>query len=165
MQSNLKTNRLFIEPLTLNDWSFILELVNTKGWLTFIGNRNVSTQEDAVTYIQKILDNPNCAYFVFKLKEDNTPIGVITLIKRDYLDHHDIGFAMLPKYSKNGYSFEASKRVLDELSKSKQHTKILAITLADNVPSKSLLEKLGLAFEKTIRENNEELLLYSKILM
>jgi ribosomal-protein-alanine N-acetyltransferase len=163
MQNKVETTRLFIEPLTTNDSHFIFELVNTEGWLTFIGNRNVTTQEDAVNYIQKILDNPNCTYYVFKLKGDNTPIGVVTLIKRDYLDHHDIGFAMLPQYSKNGYSFEASKYILDELARNK-HTKILAITLSNNVSSKSLLEKLGLAFEKAISEDGEELLLYSKTL-
>jgi len=156
----MTTNRLLIEPITLNDSSFIIELVNTDGWIQFIGNRNIHTQADAINYIQKILDNPNYTYWVFKLKENNSAIGVVTLIKRDYLDHPDIGFATLPGFEKQGYSYEASKQVLHELKASGLHTKIQAITLKDNSKSISLLQKLGLEFEKELVRDNEVLLLY-----
>ncbi len=41
---NQKTNRLTLRKLEEKDCSFILELLNTEGWLKFIGNRNVHNE-------------------------------------------------------------------------------------------------------------------------
>ena len=91
--------------------------MNTPGWLKFIGERNVRSPEYALEYINRILHNENVAYWTVKLKPNSIPIGVITLIKRDYLPHHDIGFAFLPEYSGKGYAYEATSAVMHELSK------------------------------------------------
>jgi [ribosomal protein S5]-alanine N-acetyltransferase len=157
----IKTERLNIKPLALNDAEFMRELMNSPGWIKFIGDRNLHTQTDAVNYIQKILNNDNYTCLVFKIKETEIPIGIVTIIKRDNLEHHDIGFALLPQYGKLGYSFEASKKVLDELLTSQLHTKILAITVKDNDKSISLLEKLGFNFIEEKTQDNEVMLVYS----
>src|SRR4051812_3265439 len=107
VQTFIVTSRLVIKPLTLEDDNFILELVNTKGWLKFIGNRNITSPDESSAYIQRILENENIFYWVVKLKDDQVSIGIITYIKRTYLDYHDIGFASLPKFSKKGYAYEA----------------------------------------------------------
>ncbi|MEP7255080.1 MAG: GNAT family N-acetyltransferase [Ferruginibacter sp.] len=161
METSITTNRLLIEPLAITDNTFILELVNSKGWLEFIGDRNVHSEDDAVAYIQKINDNPNVMYWVVRFKDNSTPAGVITFIKRDYLDHHDIGFAFLPAFANNGYAYEASKAVLSEAVKNSAHSYILATTMATNGSSIKLLEKLGLQFDKEIEVNDEKLQLYS----
>src|SRR5215217_4875843 len=108
VQPYLKTERLLIKPLTLTDDNFILELLNTEGWIRFIGNRNINTPLEARDYIQKILENENIKYWVVKLKDNQYAIGIVTYIKRDYLEHHDIGFAFLPNFAKNGYAYEAT---------------------------------------------------------
>jgi RimJ/RimL family protein N-acetyltransferase len=159
MENSIITNRLLIEPLILNDSSFILTLVNTDGWIRFIGDRNISTNADALNYIQKILSNPNCTYWVVKLK-DYTPVGIVTLIKRDYLEYPDIGFALLPGYDKQGYAYEASKQILSNIAAIGLYTKVQAITVKGNSNSISLLQKLGFTFEKEMVEDDEELLLY-----
>ena len=48
----LTTDRLLIEPLVLADNNFILELVNTDGWIKFIGNRKITSPMEATAYIQ-----------------------------------------------------------------------------------------------------------------
>jgi RimJ/RimL family protein N-acetyltransferase len=156
-----ETTRLNLSPLTPDDTSFIKELVNSPEWIRFIGQRNINTEEEAKEYIHKIIYNPDVNYWVVRLKEENMPIGVITFIKRDYLDHHDIGFAFLSKFSKKGYAYEASKVVLDELMKDDKHKEILATTVKDNVNSIKLLEKLGLRYNRQIRVKDDDLLVYS----
>ena len=156
----LFTDRLFIEPLTFNDTAFILELVNTEGWLTFIGNRNVHSEMDAKEYIQKIIDNSNTDYSLVKRKEDQTKIGIITFIQRDYLDHPDIGFAFLPAYSNKGYAYEATKAVLKNLIETNNLAHILATTIPENLHSIKLLKKLGLSYEKEIEVNKVKLQIY-----
>ena len=51
----IETDRLLIRPLSIVDDDFILELVNSEGWLRFIGDREVGSIEDARAYIQKYL--------------------------------------------------------------------------------------------------------------
>ena len=47
MRTHYTTDRLLLDSLTPDDTEFILELVNTAGWLRFIGDRNIRTVDDA----------------------------------------------------------------------------------------------------------------------
>ncbi len=154
------TDRLSIEPLTENDHQFIFELVNTEGWLTFIGNRNITSPAAASDYILRILDNENVCYWVVRLRENQVPLGIITFIQRDYLEHPDIGFAFLPNFSGNGYALEATKAILDALVERENLTRILATTIPENIKSIHLLKKIGLDFEREIRVGEETLHVY-----
>lgn len=157
----LHTDRLFIKPLTTHESQFILELVNTKGWLEFIGNRNIHTEREATAYIQKIIDNPYIHYWVVSKKEKDSPIGVISFLKRDYLTHWDIGFAFLPASTNNGYAYEATRAVLDNLAPSYERSCILAVTNSNNFSSIKLLKKLGLQFDREIEIEKETLQVYA----
>ncbi|MBL0048131.1 MAG: GNAT family N-acetyltransferase [Bacteroidetes bacterium] len=161
MQTSLKSTRLQLHPLSTGDTAFIFELVNTPDWIKFIGNRNINSLGNALGYIQRILDNPANTYWVVKLNESLESIGVITLIKRDYLEHPDIGFAFLPQFYGKGYAYEAARVVLLQLLNNNSITQLFATTLATNEASIRLLKKLGLFFNKEIRVENESLLLYS----
>ena len=88
-------------------------------------------------------------------------IGVISFIKRDYLPHHDIGFAVLPQFANNGYAYEAVKAVLLNVIMHNKHTHILATTIPENTSSIKLLKKIGLSFEKEIAIQAEKLHVYS----
>ena len=154
------TQRLVLEPLSTQDNDFMYELVNSKGWIEFIGNRNVNSSEEAIPYIQKIIENADVTYWVVKLKKERISLGVITLLKRDYLEHHDIGFAFLPQYMNNGYAYEAANTVLGNLVKDSKHTHIQATTLPSNKSSIQLLEKLGLRFKSEMEVKGEKLYEY-----
>jgi ribosomal-protein-alanine N-acetyltransferase len=160
MQSNFTTARLNLSSLTTEKNEFILELVNTEGWLRFIGDRNIRTIDDATAYIDKINQNAIFKYWVVELKEDKTPIGIITLIKRDYLEFHDIGFAFLPAYSKKGYAFEAASSILNYLVNDGIADHLLATTIPDNVNSIWLLTKLGFQPDREIEVDGEKLAVY-----
>ena len=108
MQLNFTTERLNLQPLNKNHAAFIFELLNTVGWLKFIGNRYIHTNIDAVNYIERINSNTAIKYWAVHSKLSNEAIGLVTLIKRDYLQNSDIGFAFLPKFSGNGFAYEAS---------------------------------------------------------
>lgn len=161
MQNNYQTNRLILKTLELNDAAFLTELVNTQEWLKFIGDRNIRTEENAKEYIQKIKDNPTITYWVVRLADVGISIGIITFIKRDYLDHYDIGFAFLSKFTNKGYAYEATTEVMNDVLNNPSHTHILATTVRENVASINLLEKLGLRFEKKIHHENDVLLIYA----
>lgn len=155
------TERLIIRELGLEHGEFMFALMNTPQWKEFIGDRNIKSNSDASAYIQKIIDTPNTDYWLIDLVESNKPLGIVTFMKRDYLNHFDIGFALLPEYFGKGYAFEASSAVLKELKKDKFHKKIVATTIPSNVSSIALLERLGFEFEMEIEQGNETLALFS----
>jgi [ribosomal protein S5]-alanine N-acetyltransferase len=161
MIDKITTERLRLDELTLHHDSFILELVNSPGWIQFIGDRHIHSIDNAQEYIRKIMDNPNVQYWIVTIQDTDYAIGIVTLIKRDYLKHHDIGFAFLPQYEKKGYAYESVKAVLNKLIQDSLHTHILGATTKQNHYSIRLLEKLGLKFEEEILIENETLLLYS----
>lgn len=150
----LQTDRLTLSTLSAGDAPFILELLNTPNWLRYIGDRGVFTREGAEDYIQQ---GPQKSYaqFGFGLwrvarREDNVPLGLCGLLKRDTLDHPDIGFAFLPAFEGQGFAFESSHAVLTYAATTLQLTRIIAITTEENHRSLSLLKRLGLNFEKMI---------------
>ncbi|WP_294214454.1 GNAT family N-acetyltransferase [uncultured Chryseobacterium sp.] len=155
------TDRLILNELQANDHTFIFELVNSPGWLEFIGDRNIRTSEDAIAYIEKITGSPHIKYWTVKLKEGHQPAGIITLVKRDYLEHYDIGFAFLPQYTGAGYSSEATRSVLEVLPDEVLKDKILAITTEGNHRSVNLLEKLKFIDDGRVESDEKTLLQYA----
>ena len=97
----LETDRLQIRRLTTDDAEFILRLLNEPSFLRYIGDRGVRTTDDARAYI---VNGPIASYdrfgFGLCLVVDATtraPLGICGLLKRDALEHPDIGFAFLPE--------------------------------------------------------------------
>jgi RimJ/RimL family protein N-acetyltransferase len=143
--------------------------MNTPSWLKYNGDRNVKTLEQAKAHIQnnqlKCYETHGFGYYKIQVKGKNLKtIGTSGLLKRDNLNHIDIGFSLLPDYHNKGFGFEAASEII-KLAKNKFNIKILwAITLPINKPSINLLEKLGLSYQKTIKpfEGDRELLLFAK---
>ena len=52
MNTILETERLVLRQFTMDDATFIIELVNTPGWIEFSGDRNIKTTEQAKNYLQ-----------------------------------------------------------------------------------------------------------------
>ena len=160
MQQQINTERLQLKLLDLNDHDFIISILNTEGWIKFIGDRDVHSKEDALAYINKIMSNPNIFYWVARIKENNQPIGILSFIKRAYLDHFDIGFAFLPEFNGQGYASEAAKELL-LIAGNASYYPILATTIPQNQPSIKLLTRLGFCFEKEIEAENTVLHVYN----
>ncbi|MEO7988139.1 MAG: GNAT family N-acetyltransferase [Chryseolinea sp.] len=163
----LETERLRLRQLELTDAQFIVELVNTPGWLRFIGDRNIKTNEDAIRYLQngplKSYKENGFGLLLVELKSDQISIGTCGILKRDSLENPDIGFAFLPEFTGKGYAFEVAHATLTYAKDELKLETIYAITIPSNIKSIQLLKKMGLGFVKTIYDpkDNSELLLYS----
>ena len=167
MKYILETVRLRLREFTIRDTAFIIELLNSPGWLQFIGDRNVKTKEQAKHYIEDVplksyIENGYGLWLV-EYKNDNKAIGMCGIINRIFLDHPDIGFAFLPRDHGNGYAAEIAGATMDYAKQQLHISHITAITAKDNEKSIRLLEKIGLQFTGTVNYpgTNEELLLYS----
>jgi len=151
----LETNRLRLRRLSVDDAEFILRLLNEPSFMQNIGDRGVRTTEDARAYILK---GPVASYekFGFGLllveqKESGVPIGMCGLLKRDVLEHVDIGYALLPEFWSQGYALESASAVMSYAREKLGAKQVLAVVNADNQSSIRLLEKMGFRYEKMIR--------------
>jgi ribosomal-protein-alanine N-acetyltransferase len=159
----LATERLNLRRFDLQDAPFVIELVNEPGWLRFIGDKGVRTVEDAHRYLR---DGPLSMYsrfgfglYLVERKSDGAPIGTCGLIKRDTLEHVDIGFAFLARVAKQGYAHEAARAVVAQ-AKSLRLARLLAITTPTNHASQKLLVKIGLRFDKEITMSGDAEMLH-----
>jgi RimJ/RimL family protein N-acetyltransferase len=155
----LETERLILRWQSIDDADFVLGLLNEPSWLRFIGDRGVRTVEDARAYILKgpvaMYERFGFGLFLTELKEEGVPIGICGLVKRDFLDDVDVGFAFLPEFWGRGYAYEAASAVMEYGKSALGLKRIVAITAQDNHSSIRLLEKLGLSFERLIRSPGE----------
>ena len=155
MSLQLRTARLALDPVTLDDAPFVIALLNDPAFLRHIGDKGVRDEEGARQYMT---NGPLASYaqhgfglLKVSLRDGGVPIGLCGLLKRDTLDHPDIGFAFLPDHCRSGYGFEAATAVLQDARAVLGLGRIVAITTPDNEASAALLLKLGFTLEGTRR--------------
>ena len=148
----LETDRLSLRHLAEDDAGFVLELTNDPDWLRFIGDRGVRTLDDARAYVR---DGPAASYarhgfglYLVELKDGRAPAGICGLLRRDWLDDVDLGFAFLPRFRGMGLAHEAARGTLEYGRGVLGLRRIAAIVSPENAGSIRLLEKLGMRFER-----------------
>ena len=167
----LETERLYLRELSIVDSDFMLKLMNTPSWLSFIGDRNVRYKTAASNYIsEKIISsyrNNGFGLYLVLLKSSKSPIGICGLVKRDGLMIPDLGFAILPEYEKKGFATEAAKSILTWAKEKLSLLEVCAITTEINKKSIQALENIGMSYEKKIvlPANKDNFLLFKKQLI
>lgn len=145
------TSRLRIRTITLDDEdvAFHLALMNDPAFIKNIGDRGVRTMDESRRYLQEgpvaMQEQRGHSMYVVELL-DGTRIGMCGLIKRDTLEHVDIGYAYLPAYRGQGYAWEAAQAVVAH-ARALGITRLAGITSPGNEASIQLLLKLGMTFQ------------------
>lgn len=169
MKQILETERLRARELNLGDTEFIIGLLNSPGWLQFIGDRKIKTREQALTYLEngpfKSYRENGFGLNLIERKSDGAAIGMCGVLKREDLQYPDIGFAFFPEFQGMGYAFEIAQATLTYAREQLGMKIISAITVPENSRSIQLLEKLGLRSVGTFSFPNSEetLLLYDNV--
>ena len=151
----LQTDRLVLGELTFEDAEFIVELLNDAAFVRFIGDKGVRNVADAREYLRK---GPMDSYrrngfglYRVNRKADDCRVGMCGLVRREGLDHPDVGFAFLPAHRDMGYASESAAAVIRHARQELGIGRILGITHPDNDGSIRLLERAGFAFERRLR--------------
>ena len=151
-ESILETPRLRLSELQRTDAPFLMELLNEPAFLQNIGDKQVRSIEDAYRYLQ---EGPWASYAAHgfglwrvDLLTDGTPIGICGLLKRPFLLHADLGYAVLQRFWSRGYALEAAQATLDYARTRFQLRTLFAMTALENPASIRVLEKLGFRFDR-----------------
>jgi len=150
----VETSRLILRHIVTDDAAFILALLNDPSFLQYVGDKKVRNLESAKNYI---VEGPVASYesfgyglYLVELTRNREPIGICGILRRDFHDHAELGFALMPGYRGNGYAVEAVQATVDFARDKLRLTQIIAITDPGNVNSIKVLEKLGMTFDKRL---------------
>lgn len=151
----IQTERLVLRRLNENDAPFINRLLNEPSFLEKIGDRGVRNEIEAVTYLRNgpmaMYDRYGFGLLHVSLRADATPIGMCGILKRDSLEHPDVGYALVPEHWGAGYAGEAARGVIEAAWRDFDLPRLVAITKPDNTGSIRVLEKLGFRFDQMVR--------------
>ena len=84
------------------------------------------------------------------MSDATTPVGITSLVQRDYLPQPDIGFVVLPAWRGQGIATEAARLTLAYAQNELGINPVYAMASANNDRSIAILKKLGMTFEKNI---------------
>ena len=142
-----QTQRLICRQLDYSDAAFIIKLLNSPGWLQYIGDRNVHTMAQAAQYLDQ---GPLASYaangfglWLVQKQDDDQAIGMCGLLKRA-----DLGYALLPEYFGQGYAYEMAQSTVDYAKNVFDMNRLWAITDRANHSSMALLTKLGFQYKE-----------------
>lgn len=156
---------LHLRQPRLDDAGFIRELLNDPDWLHNIGDRGIHSDADAGRYIEERLLSAfrqhGFGLWVIEPREGGRALGLCGLVRRDFLDDVDIGFALLPAARGKGYALEAARRVLQLARQELRFKRLAGLTLPGNAPSIRILTQLGMGFERTLHVEGEAVSLYA----
>jgi len=146
----LETERLVLREVDDEDAPFMLELLNSPGFLENIGDRGVRDLEQAKTFIEERLRGSyrdhGFGMWVTVQKSDHTPVGIAGLVRREGLDVPDVGYAFVQRVWGRGYAQEAAAAVLGHAQGPLGIPKLAAITSPENFASMAVLRKIGFSF-------------------
>ncbi|WP_296598769.1 GNAT family N-acetyltransferase [Phenylobacterium sp.] len=151
----LETERLILRDVEETDAPFLLELLNSPGFLENIGDRGVRDEDQARAYIrERVLGSYQQHGFGMWLtvqKLDDTPVGLAGLVRREGLQVPDVGYAFAQRAWGRGYAQEAAGAVLAHARGVLGIPKLAAITTLENFASMAVLRKIGFTYEGVIQ--------------
>ncbi len=149
-----ETPNLILREIVATDATFIHALLTDPDFLANIGHRGVGTLADAERVIESKYRASYAEHgfgmWAIEGKTEGMPLGMAGLVRRDGLEHVDIGYALLPAGRGRGYASEATRAVMD-WAVAHGIAPVVAIVNPDNAASIAVLRKLGLVADRRVR--------------
>lgn len=155
------TPRLRIRRFADSDAPFYLALLNDPGFKANIADRGLHSVEAALDSMRERLYRSYAengfGLYLAERREDGIPVGMAGLVKRDFLEYVDLGYAFLPIGRGQGLATEASAAMLTHARDDFGLERLAAITAPMNQSSIRVLERLGFrsAGSKTFPDDGE----------
>lgn len=160
----LETRRLrlcTLSPDSPADRRFVIELLNDRDFLRFIGDRGVRDDAQAEHYLS---EGPRASYLAngyglyrIERKQDGVAIGMCGLVRRAALPGADLGYALLPAYRGQGYVAEAGTAVLQDAHGRLGMDEVLAVVDPANAASIRCLRALGFHYREPVRLSADDI--------
>ncbi|WP_375437205.1 GNAT family N-acetyltransferase [uncultured Hymenobacter sp.] len=154
MLPTIETPRLLLRKIELTDAPGILALDSDPDVLRYVPNAPISTLAEAtgiVEHIRAQYQRNGIGRWAVKRKTDGAFVGwcglklVDDAVTNGHTNYYDIGYRLLAQYWGSGYASEAAEASLRYGFEVLQLPVINATVMHENLASRRILEKLGLA--------------------
>lgn len=160
----LETERLILRETTMEDLDRIYEIYDDEEVRKFIEPLLDRSEEDAYqrNYIDRIYGFYNIGIWSMIRKGDNVLIGRAGIEYTDKAGMAELGFIVAGSCRRQGYAYEASKAIIEYARTIEDIDVVRARIRKDNLPSKNLCEKLGMAPGAELNDDLVEWLISAK---
>ncbi|EQB87225.1 RimJ/RimL family protein N-acetyltransferase [Clostridium punense] len=161
MESKLKieTDRCIVREFKEKDLDSFTTYRNDEQWMKYQDFKKL-TKEQYRKALIKPLDIEKGMQLAIADKVTDELLGDLYLSKKE--ETITIGYSINPAYARKGYVSEVLKSLLPKLKEEYPQFEIVAMTDKENLPSKSLLLKLGFVYDGWIEQWQSEVYIYSK---
>jgi RimJ/RimL family protein N-acetyltransferase len=148
----IETDRLILREWVDSDRLILKNIINTPGMMRYFGA--LMTDEEYDQFFERFLDDQRrggFCYWAVTLKRERRLIGTCGLRKADdypaespVFGMHEIGWRIGEDWWRQGFALEAAKGVVKWLWANSDAEILAAWTSELNVPSQSLMRRLGM---------------------
>lgn len=140
------TAQLSLREMRNSDAGFYLEMLTDPDFKANIGDRGLLTEQDAHTHMHDRVyasyDAHGFGMYLVSRRSDGEAIGMAGLVKRDFLQYVDVGYAFLPRGRGQGFATQAAAACVELARERFGLKRLAAITDPGNEASIRVLEKL-----------------------
>jgi [ribosomal protein S5]-alanine N-acetyltransferase len=147
----LETERLILRPLRLADAEYYTAIWNSNAWIPPFSIEQTDKLQKRISQYRRI----DIYDWGIALKATDTVVGeILTVNNDDKMLSCEIAYSMNQRHRNKGYTTEALAYVLKYLLLEVGYNRIQAGHLADNPASGRVMEKAGMVYEGTLRQDN-----------
>ncbi|WP_439027461.1 GNAT family N-acetyltransferase [Haloarchaeobius sp. DT45] len=148
----LRGDRLSLRSVEPTDLDFLRQYQNDPALRSRLTRAFPQTIADAESFLNSVTVRENLAFVA--LDEDDDRVGFVALFDVEHVPGRArLGYWVVPESQGQGYATEMVALVVDYAFDELRLHKVTADTLADNVESQRVLEKLGFEREGVLREH------------
>jgi RimJ/RimL family protein N-acetyltransferase len=160
-QPILRTSRLLLMPLAERHLHLEVELESDPEVMRFVGGvasraETVAAHERRLAHAERVDGLGFWAAY-----DEDEPLGLVWVPPAHGPDQPDdptvcdLGYRLLRRCWGNGYATEASRALLGHAFDTVGQTRVIAQTLAENTPSRAVMERLGMRYVRTYRSDGD----------
>lgn len=151
MHYRIKTKRLLLRPLNIADLNTVHEYAsdyeNTR-YMMYFPKETTEETADFLSCVTDEWEKSEPTFYEFAILLDGQHIGAVSVYLLDEKrEVGELGWILNKKYQNMGYATEAARAVMDFALITLRLKKIIAQCDYRNIPSRRLMEKIGLKLE------------------
>ncbi len=169
MKIYIETDRIILREMMPNDCHGMFELDSNPIVHKYLGNKPVNTIADskkAIDYIRNQYINQGVGRWALIEKSTGAFMGWSGLKLNfekpinGHINYYDIGYRLIPKYWGKGYATESAIATMDYGFKTMHLETIVGLADINNVPSNTILKKIGLKYIEDFTYEDQEVSWY-----
>ncbi len=143
----ITTKHLILSPVTDKDYDIYTHILGSNTLTQYLPKGRAYTKDEIAFHLKERVrhwEHGFGSYVICLKSQPEAKIGYVGVEQCTDTRFSDIRYGLLTQYHGCGFAYEAARAVLRETFKANKHSKIYGVALKDNVPSLTIIKKLGM---------------------